>query len=51
VGYDPKESAAAVVNSPLIGASGVTLVLSDSTQITFTNLTSTDALTNKVFYG
>jgi Ca2+-binding RTX toxin-like protein len=50
-GYASSQSAASVLAGASVGLNGVTLTLSDSTKITFTNLTSTSALTNHIISG
>ncbi len=44
-------SAAALLQAATVGAGGVTLTLSDGTTVTFSNLTSTSALSGKIQYG
>lgn len=51
IGYASTQSAASLLSSATVGPTGVTLTLSDSTQITFTNLTSTTPLNNDILYA
>ena len=50
-GYDPSQSASSLVNNAEVSGSGVTITLSDSTQITFSNLTQASQLNGKILYG
>ncbi|OYV38555.1 MAG: hypothetical protein B7Z80_09680 [Rhodospirillales bacterium 20-64-7] len=50
-GYDTTLSAAKLLSTATTGQGGVTITLSDSTKITFTNLTDTTALTNRITYS
>jgi Ca2+-binding RTX toxin-like protein len=51
IGYDPVGSASALQNAASGGGSSpVTLTLSDSTQVTFTNLTDRSALDGHILY-
>lgn len=50
-GYDPSQSASSLLNNAVVNGSGVTITLSDNTQITFSNLTSTDSLNGKILYS
>lgn len=51
LGYDSTKSASALQNSATVGPSGVTLTLSDRTQITFSNLSNAHQLDGKILYG
>ena len=51
LGYDSTKSAANLLGSGSVGASGVTLTLSDKTSITFSNLTDITQLYGKILYG
>ena len=50
LGYDPYESASKLQDNAIVDAGGVTLTLSDSTTITFSNLTSASQLDGRIFY-
>lgn len=49
-GYGPG-SAAGLQNVAIVGGGGLTLTLSDSTTITFSNLTNAQSLNGKIQYG
>lgn len=51
IGYDSTQSASSLQNAAVAGPSGVTLTLSDSTKITFTNLTSASSLNGDILYA
>jgi len=50
-GYATTGSASALQNAATVGASGVTLTLSDGTSVTFSNLTNAASLNGKIQYG
>ena len=50
IGYSSTQSAASLLTNATT-ANGVTVTLSDSTKITFTNLSSTTALDGRILYG
>jgi hypothetical protein len=50
IGYDPAQTAITVQNAATVGGSGVTLTLSDKTQITFTDLSNVHALDGHILY-
>jgi Ca2+-binding RTX toxin-like protein len=51
IGYDSTQSASSLEKNATVGPGGVTLTLSDSTQITFSNLSSTNPLDGHILYG
>jgi Ca2+-binding RTX toxin-like protein len=50
LGYTPAQSASSLLSAATVDSSGVTLTLSDSTKITFTNLTNTSSLNGDILY-
>jgi hypothetical protein len=50
-GYAGNGSAAALLSAASVGTAGLTLTLSDSTTITFSNLTDRASLTGRIQYG
>ena len=51
IGYSAEQTASALQNVAVVNASGVTLTLSDQTEITFSNLTSEAALNGRILAG
>jgi len=51
LGYDSTQSAASLRDNAIVGPNGVTITLSDSTSITFTDLTNANQLDGRILYG
>ena len=51
IGYSSSQTAAGLLAAATVDSSGVTLTLSDTTKITFTNLTSASQLNGDILYG
>ena len=51
IGYATTGSASSLQNSAIVNSSGVTLTLSDSTTITFSNLTNASQLDGRILYA
>jgi Ca2+-binding RTX toxin-like protein len=50
IGYDPAQTASTLQDAATVNASGVTLTLSDNTQITFTDLSNVQTLDGHILY-